>query len=340
MNKEKIIIIGAGPAGLKAAEILAKNKKDVLVLEQKSVIGDKVCAGGLTAKSLSFGIPDKILQRKFNKLVIYSKDKKDFIRSNSPFIATIDRKDLGKWMAGDAKAAGAEIKINTRVDSIGDKFLIANGEKIHFDYLIGADGSNSLVRKHLGIKTEKILEAFQYILNEKARDIEMHFDVDNFGPAYAWIFPYKNSISIGTGADCSYKKLKVNEVKNNFDKWCINKGYSIKNARLYAAPINYDYRGHEFGNKFLIGDAAGFSSGLTGEGMYFAMLSGSDVANKIINKNYDCINIKHILKVKGYEETILRTLEISKVITKIEYDLLINMVKFNWFDKKLLKLVD
>ncbi|MBU0963174.1 MAG: NAD(P)/FAD-dependent oxidoreductase [Nanoarchaeota archaeon] len=337
---EKIVIVGAGPAGLKAAEILAKNKKEVLVLEQKNIIGNKVCAGGLTNKSLSFGIPDNILQRKFNELIIHSKNKKSSIKSNSPFIATINRKDLGKWMAKNAKEAGAEIKINTKVDSIGDKSLIANGKKINFDYLIGADGSNSIVRKNLGIKTTKILEAFQYVLNKKVKDIEMYFDVNRFGPAYAWIFPYKNSVSIGTGADSNYKKLKVSEVKNNLDKWCIERGYDIKNARLCACPINYDYQGHEFGNKFLVGDAAGFSSGLTGEGIYFAMLSGSDVANKIINKDYDYKNIKHILRVKKYEEIILRTLEISKSITRIEYNLLINMVKFNWFDKKLIKLVD
>jgi len=37
---------------------------------------------------------------------------------------------------------------------------------------------------------------------------------------------------------------------------------------------------------------------LTEEGIYFAMLSGLDAANKIINKNYNCKNIKHVLKVK------------------------------------------
>ena len=35
MEKGEILIIGAGPAGLKCAEVLARNGKDVLVLEKK-----------------------------------------------------------------------------------------------------------------------------------------------------------------------------------------------------------------------------------------------------------------------------------------------------------------
>lgn len=34
MEKHEVVIVGAGPAGLKAAEILAENGKDVLVIER------------------------------------------------------------------------------------------------------------------------------------------------------------------------------------------------------------------------------------------------------------------------------------------------------------------
>ena len=339
MDKREIVIIGAGPSGLKAAEILANNKKDVLVLERRPIIGDKVCAGGLTRNALKFNIPDSILQRKFNKMRVSYKNKKSYIKTDSTFIATVDRKDLGKWMASNAKKQGAEIKTNVNVNNIRNNFIRTDKGKIYFKYLIGADGSNSILRKHLGLKTTKILEAFHYVLNKQVKDIQIYFDVERFGPAYAWVFPYKNSVSIGTGVDSRYK-LKASDVKKNLDGWCTEIGYDIKKASLKACPINYDYRGHEFGGKFLTGDAAGFSSGLTGEGIYFAMLSGIDVANKILDKKYDCKNIKHILKVKRFEERILRTLEISKSITKIEYNLLVNMIKFSWFDKKLTGMID
>lgn len=67
MESYDVIIVGAGPAGLKCAEIISKNNKKVVVLEKDNILGDKVCAGGLSAKALKLGIPDNIIQRKFKK---------------------------------------------------------------------------------------------------------------------------------------------------------------------------------------------------------------------------------------------------------------------------------
>ena len=172
----------------------------------------------------------------------------------------------------------------------------------------------------------------------------MFINPDLFGPVYAWIFPHKNLSLIGCMGDFKRKlhkpalNLKIPDIKKNFDEWC-KKRFDIKKAKFQTAMINYDYKGYEFGNKFLIGDAGGFASGLTGEGIYFAIKSGEDVANKIINKKYDCFNIKHILHLKSFEEKILRTLEINKLWTKAEYELIVLLFKTKWFTKLGVKIV-
>ena len=128
MEKRDIVIVGGGPAGLKAAETLANAGRDVLVLEQKKVIGDKVCAGGITIKDFELGIPQKIVDRKFKRAVIHTPLQETAIKDNKFFGATVDRKVLGKWMASQAKKAGAEIRKETK--EISDKLNVKSYSKI------------------------------------------------------------------------------------------------------------------------------------------------------------------------------------------------------------------
>ncbi|NOQ37883.1 NAD(P)-binding protein [archaeon] len=346
MESYETVIVGAGPAGLKCAETLAKAGKEVLVLEKNEVIGPKVCAGGLTINCINSGIPEKILQRKFKKVKIHTPHEDTEIKLEKPFVATVNRKDLGRWMTKEAKMQGAEIRTDSLVTKIDKNILTINNEKkIKYKYLVGADGSNSIVRKHLKIKKENVLEAFQYITPKKFRDMEVFIDPDRFGPAYLWIFPHKNVTSIGTGGDLSRKLkkpilgIKLSQIRKNFDTWC-NNHFDTKESQFEAYTINYDYRGHHFGNKYLIGDAAGFASGLTGEGIYFGIKSGEDVAKTIMDPKYDEPNIKHILKTKKIQEKILRTLEISKTRTCLEYDFLNLFFKIKMVDQKLVKMID
>jgi geranylgeranyl reductase len=57
MESYDVIIVGAGPAGLRCAEVLGGSRLEVLVTEKKSVIGPKVCAGGLTFLNGHFELP-------------------------------------------------------------------------------------------------------------------------------------------------------------------------------------------------------------------------------------------------------------------------------------------
>jgi len=333
MEKYETVIAGAGPAGLKAAETLAKAGKQVLVLEQKEIIGDKVCAGGLTLKDFELGIPEKIVDRKFKKIILHTPLQDVVIKDKDFFVATIDRKVLGRWMAKQAEKAGAEIRTNTRVSKIGKNYVVAGKNKINFKYLIGADGSNSIVRPFLGLKDKKVGIAMQYKTKKDFRNFEIFFDYDKFGPWYAWIFPHKGYTIIGTGGDPCL--IKTTTFRKNLDKWCKGK-FDMKKAEFQAHTIRWGYRGHKFGNKFLVGDAAGFASALTGEGMCFAMLSGIDAARKIISPRYKCRNIEHILKVKGIEDRIAMHWEKHKLLTEVEWEIIMLLARSKLVDREII----
>ena len=255
-------------------------------------------------KFLSLQDVDKIF---YSIKLHFSKTCRKLADSN-PLVATINRGKLGKIMLKKAIESGAEVETGMEVKEIKENSIIANGQEIKYNYLVGADGSNSRVRKFLGIKTEKILIALQYTIPQniqKFKEMEYFFD-SRILNGYFWIFPHKNCTIVG----CGYYPRNIQNnsfnLKNTFEKWLKDRQIKTDGLKLESFPINFDYRGYQFGNKFLIGDAGGFVSGFMGEGIYFAMVSGKEAARKIIDPQYDCPDISKILKSKKNQENFLK----------------------------------
>lgn len=306
MEKYDIIIIGAGPAGLSAAQVLGAAGKKVLLLEKNPKIGEKICAGGLTSKDFEVGIPLSLAEKKCNLIKLHYLGKIIEIRDQKPLVVTVSREELGQWMASQIKGK-VDIRTNSKVVGINkNSVLLENNKEVSFDYLIGADGSLSLVRKYLGLTTQKIWLARQYLINKEFNDLEIFFDKNWLDSGYLWIFPHKNYTSIGCGTAIFSPKAK--NLQRNFSLWLKEKNINVAKSPLKAFPINFDYQGCIFENKFLIGDAAGLASGLTGEGIYFAIISGQEIAKKILNSNYQLTHLKQILKIKKSQETVGRFL--------------------------------
>ncbi|MFH1048883.1 MAG: NAD(P)/FAD-dependent oxidoreductase [Patescibacteria group bacterium] len=334
MESYDVVIVGAGPAGLNCAQKLSEAGKKVLLLEQNKIIGPKICAGGLTGQDLEYlKLPDNILGHKFNKVTIHTPLQKCKIKLDAFSICTIDRKDLGQWQFAKLKKTGAAVRTKARVTKIEKDHVIVNGtEKIGFKYLVGADGSASLARRFLGVKTDIIGIAIQYIIpGNKYKDFEYFVDSSLFKAWYAWIFPHKDYVSVGTGGDPRYVSSK--ELRENFAKWLSQKGIDVSGLEIQGYPINFDYRGHKFGNIFLAGDAAGLASGLTGEGIYQALISGEEIAKSIIDENYVSDKIKKLLKEQKKHHRILNFFIKSGELRKVEFEIIIFWMKIHWFLK-------
>lgn len=333
MKKYDVVIIGAGPAGLEAAKVLAENDKKVLVLEKNSVIGKKVCAGGLTTKDFELGISPEIADHQYKKVILRTPLSIATIKASKPFVATIERENLGKYLVKEDRLKGVEIELNKKVTEIKRHSLtVEDGSEIEFDYLIGADGGNSIVREYLKLEKEKVLVAFHYKVPKKYNDMELIFDANLFGAGYAWIFSHEEFTSIGAGFHNNGDHQNYQE---SFQKWAESRNIVLDDDWYEAFVINYDYQGHEFGNIFLAGDAAGFASGLTGEGIYFAMISGSEIALKILDKNYDTPKIKKILAIKRDHEQLLDLLKKNKALSQFLYSFGGLVFKTHLLDKKL-----
>ncbi len=327
----EILIIGAGPGGLACAQVLAEHGRQVLVLERKQTIGAKVCAGGITWDGLINVVPKNLIERSFCRQYVYSSHQKVLVSEKNPIIATINRKKLGQWMAQKALDSGVKILTGSRVTAIkGHTVLVRSSSgvkktEITCQHLIGADGALSLVRKSLGIPAKLLGPGINYQIPAQAERMEWHLNTKHFGYGYGWIFPHRVTVSIGAYCPCGAMSAKL--LKQNLISWAAGKGYFLEKEKCQAAMINYDYQGYHFGRTWLVGDAAGLASGLTGEGIYPAIVSGETVAHRIIDPENSGRAIAEMVKKQRQHHTVISLAKKHPSLCSLLMETLIFMLK-------------
>jgi len=321
-----VIIIGAGPAGLECARGLKNKNLSVLLLEKNKVIGPKICGGGLSNLNESLDIPKNKI-KVFAKQKIFLDDSCYNINLEYP-LKVISRLDLGQYQLKKIKdSKNIEILKSTIVEKIEKNKIITNKGVFYFKYLIGADGSNSIVRKYLGLKS-KFCFCYYYDTQKITKDIVWYFNLEFLKLGYIAEFPHKKFTRIGIYFDLN--NLNPRKAKMILDNYLLKKKYfSIKNS-FKGAPINYFYDGCVFNNIYLIGDAAGLASKNTGEGISFARISGREISKKILNEKYNLCDLKKILKIKKRQENIFRLMNFLP-FKKLFLKIFINFFKFGWF---------
>lgn len=99
-------------------------------------------------------MPDNLFEKKFKKVKVTTPEREETIKLEKPFVASINRQKLSRFMLKNAKKSGVEISFGKTVTDVGNDHVIANKKKIYFDKLIGADGSSSIVRRNLNLPSK------------------------------------------------------------------------------------------------------------------------------------------------------------------------------------------
>lgn len=321
-----IVIIGAGPAGSILAKLISKTNKKILIIDAENEKNKKPC-GGLLApdaqKELAhydLVIPKDILVSpqifSVKTMDLVSKQIKYYQR----YYLNMDRYKFDKYLI--SLIPKNVKKINGRVVSIKkqDNYILEVLEKnkksiINSKIIVGADGCNSIVRRTFYKNNIMKYMAIQ----------EWYKCVDTSNSFYSCIFDRKTSDSCswlihkdeyliyGGAFDIKNSKDKFFEQKNRLSKFLnvdLNEPVKREACLVYRPKRFKDFVTGKDG-AYLIGEAAGFISASSFEGISSAIKS-ADILSKIIIKNDNINKITKLYRLKTINLKIKLRLKVIK----------------------------
>jgi electron transfer flavoprotein-quinone oxidoreductase len=169
-DKFDAIVVGAGPAGCACAYVLAKEGKNILLVERGDAAGSKNVSGGrlytYALEMIEPGIYQRApLQRKIVREQIMLLDKQaattiDYFdprfAEKVPQSYSVVRAKLDEWFASEAEAKGATLASGVLVDGLIEENgkivgIRAAGEEMRSNVVVAADGINSLLGQKAGL---------------------------------------------------------------------------------------------------------------------------------------------------------------------------------------------
>jgi geranylgeranyl reductase family protein len=291
-----VAIIGAGPGGGMAACRLAGTGLDVVILEKENLPRHKACGGALPGnigKTLGIDL-SSIMENEVSQSRCLFNNENAIFRKNVP-IFMADRSRLDAFLANQATASsegnvelieGFDLSA-IREQPYGITVKGKAGEIVRTKLLIAADGALSKTARLLGLKQNALSGiAIDAELEVADEAYESHKNTATFNyfclpKGYGWIFPKgQGRLSCGVGSWSKRKGLYGD--MNRFLARSLPAG-SIRSLRLSAKLIPF-YSGHKdiaTSRVCLVGDAASLVDPITGEGIRYAMQSGSLAADVV-----------------------------------------------------------
>lgn len=282
-------VVGAGPAGSRAAELLARRGASVVLLDPKAP-WEKPCGGGLTASVLRH-TPElaelgDVGQTVREVEVVAPCGASVVVPVRTPYLV-VNRLTLSLWGLERAQSAGATF-LRTAVlhveRSKGEWVLEDSVGGAHrARWLVAADGAASRLRRQLAPLLRPELAPTRVVY--PSNGTSPHRAVFRFFSAadgYLWDFPRPDRHSVGVGvapgtfarAALDGALLQYRLAETGVDAQADSAGAVIATSLWQSGRVT-DLGERDYA---LLGDAAGLADPATGEGIDYALRSAAIAA--------------------------------------------------------------
>ncbi len=346
----RVAVVGGGPAGSSAAETLAKAGIETYLFERK-LDNAKPCGGAIPLCMVSeFELPPHIIDRRVRKMKMISPSNVEVdiaLDDQEEYIGMCRREILDSFMRNRAAELGANL-INGRVLHIdipstnNSPYVLhyadmsAGGpegvmKELEVDLIVGADGANSIVAKAIDAGDYNYAIAFQERIRIPADKMsyyeelaEMYVGDDVSPDFYAWVFPKYDHVAVGTGTMHANQR-QIKQLQTGIRKRAQARIAGGEVIKIEAHPIPEHPRPRRVvGRVALVGDAAGYVTKSSGEGIYFAAKSGRMCAETIVefSKNGQRIPTENDLKVylKRWDRKYGLTYTVLDILQRVFYN--------------------
>ena len=282
-----LVVVGAGPAGATTAlsALRADPGLKVLLLDRESFPRDKSCGDGIAPHAVdvlgALGAADVVegwtpLQR-----LELSRGRRRVSGRMARPVWVIPRETFDARLVDHAVAAGATLRRHRVRDLRRDGDAPVLDDALRARIVVGADGAHSVVRSWLGADPGRRALAIRgYTATPPAL---RHRQVIRFGerrqPSYAWSFDRGDGwANVGYGelvgdGEPPTRQLLLDQL-DELLPGTVATGTQWRGHHLPLSGLRWGADQPD-GAVLLVGDAAGLVNPMTGEGIYYAVATGS-----------------------------------------------------------------
>jgi flavin-dependent dehydrogenase len=305
MKHYDMVIVGAGPAGATLARQL-QGKYNLLLVDKRPLHKApsrliKNCGGLIapdaqkTLACFNLSIPKKVLVSPQMFAVKTLDFDNQLTRTYQRHYINVDRERYDRWLVSLCddrvdKCFSTYFKDATYFNGYYQITLFANGQhkQITADIIIGADGANSIVRRKLLQKQryapKRYISTQEWFPNTTNPNHYVAIFDREISDFYSWIIPKDDGIIFGSAIEEGKKVAHYHHLQKEKLKmfgYILNSPIKREGCYLLRPMGARDiYLGKE--NIVLIGEAAGFISPTSAEGISYAMRSANLLAEALI----------------------------------------------------------